>query len=114
MTKKEAYTMMMDILNTSDAENAEELIAFVEHQLDLLAKRETSASARRKEKNAETRNALKTAIADLLSEEPVDVDTIMTYLTSDTKIGQVRYALREMVASGEATRVEGRKVMYTK
>lgn len=66
MTKKEMFAEVMAVVEVSTAENKAEMIAFIEHEIELLNKKSSkSGQTKTQKENVELMNQLVTALAEV-------------------------------------------------
>lgn len=105
----------MVIAAVTDQEQQDELIDFIDKQVETLEKRKVAAAARAEKKRAES-DALTDEIFELIGDEPITVDEIVVALNDEEVTrNKVTARLGKLVKSGsiakEPVRVEGNKRM---
>ena len=113
MTKKENFAVIRTIIENTAVENQDELLTFIDHEVELLS-RKRSASSKPTKRQVEN-EALKGRIAEVLGDEGMTVTAILGELNEDGLTNQrVSALLRQMVTGGVAHKeiVKG-KAMFT-
>jgi len=108
-TKKELFETLLVLAIA--AESDEWVVAGLEHELDLLAKR--SASKRPDAKKAAEQTAIKDSIAAVLgaSDEPMRATEIANALADGTTVQRVTALVGQMVKEGSVNREQDKKVV---
>lgn len=117
-TKKVYFEELRDLVedNATNEGQYEELIAFIDNEIELLEKRKASAAARAEKKKAEG-DALQDRIYGLLDEEHlITVDEILEELgDEEVTRNKVTARLTKLIKAGkvekEAVKVEGNRRM---
>ena len=113
MTKKENFAVIRTIIENTAVENQDELLMFIDHEVELLSrKRSTSSKPTKRQVENE---GLKGQIAEILSDEGHTVTAILGELGIDGLTNQrVSALLRQMVTSGTARKemVKGKAMFY--
>jgi len=115
LTKKDYYEMIKGIVVENDVENKDELVAFVEKQIELIDTRAAKAKERAASKKAEG-DALRAQVEGLLTDEYQTADDILAQaegedLTKSKIIARLTQLVKAGIAEKEAVKVEDRKVM---
>lgn len=116
LTKKENYEMIKEIVLASDVENKEELVAFVEKQVESLEAKAVKAKERAAEKKADG-DALRTQVEGLLTENYQTADEITEQvqgadITKSKIIARLTQLVKADIAEKEQVKTEdGKKVM---
>lgn len=116
ITKKENYEMIKEIVLASDVENKEELVAFVEKQVESLEAKAVKAKERAAEKKADG-DALRTQVEGLLTENYQTADEITEQvqgadITKSKIIARLTQLVKADIAEKEQVKTEdGKKVM---
>ncbi len=98
MTKKENFSAIREVLVT---EGFDELVAFVDHEIELLSKKRGSTKPTKKQ---EANEVLKGRILDVLSDEGMTVTEVMKALGDENLSNQkVSAVLRLMGENGDKT-----------
>lgn len=104
MTKTMWFEELRNVVEESDAENKEDLINFVDTQIESLAARAARAKERAAAKRVEG-NDLKNAIKAVLTDQPQSIDEIMSQIDlEDVTRAKVVARLTQMVHDGEVTK----------
>ncbi len=102
MTKRDNLNELRVLAETS--ENSERLIAFIDHELELLDKR-NAAAAKSAKRNNKAQDELAAQIAESLSIEPQTIPEILEKINSeDATPSKISYRLSKMVEAGFAIR----------
>lgn len=115
ITKTEYFAEIRAIVEASDAANKEQLIEFVDTQVAQIAAKAEKAKARAAEKRA-TGDELKAAIAQVLTDEYQNLDTIAAQIDGEdvtrAKISaRVSALVREGVAEKAPIKTDGKTAM---
>lgn len=115
LTKKDYYEMIKGIVIESDVENKEELVAFVDKQVEAIDSRAAKAKERAASKKVEG-DALRAQVEGLLTNEYQTAEDILAQAQgADLTKGKITARLTQLVKAGvaekEAVKVEDRKVM---
>ena len=115
LTKKDYYEMIKGIVTESDVENKEELVAFVDKQVEAIDSRAVKAKERAASKKVEG-DALRAQVEGLLTNEYQTAEDILAQaqgadLTKAKITARLTQLIKAGVAEKEAVKVEDRKVM---
>ena len=117
MTKFEKFEYLRGmVMNTAvEPETQEELVEFINNELNLLSKRKASAQKRAAEKRAQS-DELTEAVAALLTEELQTVEEITEKLhdesvTRNKVVARLSKLVKFEKAAKEQIKVDGRRVM---
>lgn len=115
LTKKDYYGMIREIVVESDIENKDELVAFVDKQVEAIDSRAAKAKERAASKKVEG-DALRNQIEGLLTNEYQTAEDILAQAQgADLTKGKITARLTQLIKAGvaekEAIKVEDRKVM---
>jgi hypothetical protein len=115
LTKKDYYEMIKGIVTESDVENKEELVAFVDKQVEAIDSRAAKAKERAASKKVEG-DALRAQVEGLLTNEYQTAEDILAQaqgadLTKAKITARLTQLIKAGVAEKEAVKVEDRKVM---
>lgn len=115
LTKKDYYGMIREIVVESDTENKDELIAFVNKQVEAIDSRAAKAKERAASKKVEG-DALRNQVEGLLTNEYQTAEDILAQAQgADLTKGKITARLTQLIKAGvaekEAVKVEDRKVM---
>lgn len=115
LTKKDYYGMIREIVVESDIENKDELVAFVDKQVEAIDSRAAKAKERAASKKVEG-DALRNQVEGLLTNEYQTAEDILAQAQgADLTKGKITARLTQLVKAGvaekEAVKVEDRKVM---
>jgi hypothetical protein len=104
-TKKEYFGMVKEVIEASEVENKEELVAFVEAQVTELDKRAEKAKERNEKKKAES-DELTEKIFSKLTEEYQFVDDIVAQLEDVEGISKAKVVARltKLFAAGRVNK----------
>lgn len=123
ITKRDKFTAVLSMLNTidptttvADGITAEELVDFVNHELELLAKK-NSADKKPTEKQTEN-NGIKEIILDVLCKDG-GLLTVTDVQKASAELGElsnqrISALLRQLVADGYVERIEDKRKAYFK
>jgi predicted Zn-ribbon and HTH transcriptional regulator len=120
-TKKQYFEMIRPIVEASDVENIEEIVAFIDKQIESIDNKADKAAARRKEKATEPDELVDTIlsvltdefqtaakITILIDDEEVTKAKVVSRLTKLAKEGKV--AKEEIKVEGARSKVMGYKL----
>jgi len=115
LTKKDYYGMIREIVVESDIENKDELVAFVDKQVEAIDSRAAKAKERAASKKVEG-DALRNQVEGLLTNEYQTAEDILAQAQgADLTKGKITARLTQLIKAGvaekEAVKVEDRKVM---
>ena len=115
LTKKDYYEMIKGIVTESDVENKEELVAFVDKQVEAIDSRAAKAKERAASKKVEG-DTLRAQVEGLLTNEYQTAEDILAQaqgadLTKAKITARLTQLIKAGVAEKEAVKVEDRKVM---
>lgn len=114
ITKKEMFTMIMEVINTVENENKEEMINFINHEIKLLTRKSSkSGQTKTQKENIELMAKLEFALAEFT--EPVTISEFMAKSTSEvsTLSNQKLSALfKKLVEEKRVIRTEIKKKAY--
>lgn len=119
VTKKEYYAMLKEIVESADIENQEELVNFIDKQIELLDNKAAKAKEKAAEKRAEG-DELRATVEATLTEEFQTINAIVEQI-DDEEISKAKVTARltQLVKEGlavkeEAKTEDGKKVMVYK
>lgn len=119
MTKKDYFEMLKGFV-PADAENADEILAFIDKQIEQLDTKATKARERAAERKAEG-DELRAMVAAAVTDEFQTIDQIMTAMElddPDVTRAKITARLGQLVKAGEvmkvAMTVDKRRVMHYK
>lgn len=81
MTKKEMFAMVLEVVNKAEVENKEEMVTFLNRELELLNKKSSSTNDKKKEANAILTTQLEEAFKEMT--KPVTVTEFMKLSTHE-------------------------------
>lgn len=125
ITKKEYFAIVKDIVEASGADNKADIIAFLDHEVELLNKKSGKSKATPTQAaNAVTLNVIKEVLGEL--DKPVTITELLTDVrlqsyTETTKDGEKVIAMtnqklsslmKKLVDAGEVVRTEEKKKAY--
>lgn len=125
ITKKEYFAIVKDIVEASDADNKADIVAFLDHEVELLNKKSGKSKATPTQAaNAVTLNVIKEVLGEL--DKPVTITELLTDVrlqsyTETTKDGEKVIAMtnqklsslmKKLVDAGEVVRTEEKKKAY--
>lgn len=116
LTKKDYYEMIKEIVTESDVENRDELVAFVDKQVEAIDTKAAKAKEKAAEKKADG-DALRAQVEGLLTEELQTADEITEKvqgadITKAKIIARLTQLVKTNVAEKEQVKTEdGKKVM---
>ena len=118
ITKAEYFGMIKDVVAGSDVENAQELMDFIDRQVELIASKAEKAKARAAKQKAEG-DELRDAVQAVLTGELQVIDEIVAQVDfEDVTKAKVTARLTQLVNAGiavkEQQKVDSRKVMAYK
>ena len=113
MTKKEMFAMVMEVLATTDSVNKEDMLNFIQHEIDLL---ERKSSSPKKTASQLGNERIMVELIEALAEvgEPVTISQLWekvptTKAYSNQKISAL---LRKMIEEGKVVKVTDKKKSY--
>lgn len=104
MTKRDYFNELRDLVTNSDVQNGGQLLAFINHELELLDKKNTASakSAKRKDK---AKDELAVSVFSALTAEPQTVVEILEKISDEGATpSKLSYRLSKMVEAGTAVR----------
>ena len=115
LTKKDYYGMIREIVVESDIENKDELVAFVDKQVEAIDTKAAKAKEKAAEKKADG-DALRAQVEGLLTNEYQTAEDILAQAQgADLTKGKITARLTQLIKAGvaekETIKVEDRKVM---
>ena len=125
ITKKEYFAIVKDIVEASGADNKADIVAFLDHEVELLNKKSGKSKATPiQAANAVTLNVIKEVLGEL--DKPVTITELLTDVrlqsyTETTKDGEKVIAMtnqklsslmKKLVDAGEVIRTEEKKKAY--
>ena len=125
ITKKEYFAIVKDIVEASGADNKADIVAFLDHEVELLNKKSGKSKATPTQAaNAVTLNVIKEVLGEL--DKPVTITELLTDVrlqsyTETTKDGEKVIAMtnqklsslmKKLVDAGEVIRIEEKKKAY--
>ena len=113
VTKRERFAQLMEIVNASQVENSTELVAFIEHEVELLNKKNSRSGKPTKTQLAN--ESIKTQIVSVL--ERVGKPMTVTQLLAESELAdlsnqKVSALLTQLRESGTVVRTVEKKVAY--
>jgi hypothetical protein len=113
LTKKEMFAMVREIVMTSDSANAEMLIGFIDHEVELLTKKNTGEKKPTKvqEANVGIKQVILTALEGQEAKTVSEIQTLAPELAelSNQKVASL---VRQLVEEGKLTRIEEKRKAY--
>ena len=114
MTKKEMYAMVIATINGVEVENKEEMINFLNHEVDLLNKKSTkSGETKTQKENKVLMEQLKEALGEMT--EPVTISELQeksTHEVATLSNQKLSALLKKLVESGEVVKTSEKKKSY--
>lgn len=113
VTKRERFAQLMEIVNASQVENSAELVSFIEHEVELLNKKNSRSG-----KPTKTQLANETIKAQIVSVlERVERPMTVTQLLAESELAdlsnqKVSALLTQLRESGTVVRTVEKKVAY--
>ena len=113
VTKRERFAQLMEIVKASDVENSAELVSFIEHEVELLTKKNSRSG--KPTKTQVENEAIKTQIVSIL--ERVGKPMTVTQLLAENELAdlsnqKVSALLTQLRKSGEVVRTTEKKVAF--
>ena len=106
LTKKDYYNLIKDVLEATEIEAKDELLAFVEKQVEMIENKAEKAKARAAEKKA-TGDELRGVIKSVLTDEFQTADAITSQIDGeDVTRAKVIARLGQLVKNGEAEKTD--------
>lgn len=116
MTKKDYYGILKTIVEGIEVENKEDLLAFIDRELELIENKSIKAKERAAEKKAEG-DELRAAVKAILTTENQTIDEIFGQIEGeDLTKAKIVARLTQLVKAGEAKKEEvksedGKRIM---
>lgn len=116
MTKKDYYEMLKTTVKGIEVENKENLLAFIDRELELIENKSVKAKERAAEKKAEG-DELRAAVKAILTTENQTIDEIFGQIEGeDLTRAKIVARLTQLVKTGEAKKEEvksedGKRIM---
>ena len=113
VTKRERFAQLMEIVKASDVENSAELVTFIEHEVELLTKKNSRSG--KPTKTQVENEAIKTQIVSIL--ERVGKPMTVTQLLAESELAdlsnqKISALLTQLRKSGEVGRTTEKKVAF--
>lgn len=113
VTKRERFAQLMEIVNASQVENSAELVAFIEHEVELLNKKNSRSGKPTKTQLAN--ESIKAQIVSVL--ERTDRPMTVTQLLAESELAdlsnqKVSALLTQLRENGAVVRTVEKKVAY--
>ena len=113
VTKRERFSQLMEIVKASEVENSAELVAFIEHEVELLAKKNSRSG--KPTKTQVENETIKAQIVSVL--ERVGKPMTVTQLLAESEFTglsnqKVSALLTQLRKSGEVVRTIEKKVAF--
>ena len=113
VTKRERFAQLMEIVKASDVENSAELVTFIEHEVELLTKKNSRSG--KPTKTQVENEAIKTQIVSIL--ERVGKPMTVTQLLAENELAdlsnqKISALLTQLRKSGEVVRTTEKKVAF--
>ena len=106
LTKKDYYSLIKDVLEATESEAKDELLAFVEKQVEMIENKAEKAKARAAEKRA-AGDELRGVIKSVLTDEFQTADAITSQIDGeDVTRAKVIARLGQLVKNGEAEKTD--------
>lgn len=114
MTKKEMFAVIRDVISSAPADNTDEMLAFIDHEVELLNKK--ASSARKPTKTQIENEGFKATIVAYLTE----VDTLKCIKEIQSEVPEVSelsnqritHLLTDLVKSGTLTKEYVKKTPF--
>lgn len=116
MTKKDYYEMLKTTVKGIEVENKEDLLTFIDRELELIENKSVKAKERAAEKRAEG-DELRAAVKSILTTENQTIDEIFGQIEGeDLTRAKIVARLTQLVKTGEAKKEEvksedGKRIM---
>lgn len=112
MTKKVTKREMFEQIKANYNLNADE-VAFIDHELELLAKKNASGGERKPTATQKANEGIKDEILSVMSADAVTVTEIVKSLEGDYTNQKVSALLRQLIADGKVEKVvDKRKSLF--
>lgn len=112
MTKKEMFTMVLAVVEaTEEIENKEEMITFLNKELELLNKKSSTANTKKKEENEILFAQAKEALAEMT--KPVTITEFMkqsTHTIASLSNQKLSFIFNQLAHKGEVVKTVEKKV----
>lgn len=114
MTKKEMFAMVIEVVNGVEVENKEEMLNFLNHEVELLNKKSGKSGETKTQKE---NKVLMEQLAEALGEmtEPVTISEFQTKSTHEVATlsnQKLSALLKKMVENGEVVKTVEKKKSY--
>lgn len=104
MTKRDYFNELRDLVTNSDVQNGGQLLAFINHELELLDKK-NAASAKSAKRKDKAKDELAVSVFSALTAEPQTVVEILEKISDEGATpSKLSYRLSKMVEAGTAVR----------
>ena len=113
VTKRERFAQLMEIVKASDVESSAELVTFIEHEVELLTKKNSRSG--KPTKTQVENETIKTQIVSIL--ERVGKPMTVTQLLAENELAnlsnqKISALLTQLRKSGEVVRTTEKKVAF--
>lgn len=115
MTKREYFTIIRAAYPT-DAANAEEVLAFIDHEIELLAKKNTSEKKPTKTQieNEGNKQIVRNTLAAFTEGKTISEIQAANEILAEMSNQKVSALVRQMVQDGSLVRIEDKRKAYFK
>ena len=114
MTKKEMFAMVIAVVNGSEVENKEEMLGFLNHEVELLEKKNSKSGLTKTQKENEVLvGQLELALAEF--EKPVTITEFMkgsSHEVATLSNQKLTHLMGKLVQSGKAVKTVEKKKSY--
>lgn len=111
MTKKETYVVIRNIVNASTVENKDDMLAFIDHEVELLNRKKSSSAQTAKQIENES---IKELILDTLAEnnEPMTISQLMKCEGLDYTNQRLSALMKQLVDTDKVVKTSEKRVSY--
>ena len=114
MTKKEMFAMVIEVVNGADVKNKEEMLGFLNHEVELLEKKNSKSGLTKTQKENEVLvGQLELALAEF--EKPVTITEFMkgsSHEVATLSNQKLTHLMGKLVQSGKAVKTVEKKKSY--
>lgn len=115
ITKREYYGMVREVVEASEAENKADVLAFIDHEVELLDAKAAKAAKRAADKKAEG-DELRAVVESILTDELQTADSIAAQVegedvTKQKVVARLTQLVKAGVAVKDTVKVDSRKLV---
>ena len=113
VTKRERFAQLMEIVKASDVENSAELVAFIEHEVELLTKENSrSGKTTKTQVENETIKAQNVSILERVGKPMTFIQLLAESELANLSNQKISALLTQLRKSGEVVRTTEKKVAF--